>query len=163
MDLLPLLNRLEILLFTIENGLELLSATIKGATKVAFHGNLVGSLISKFTGFDDKIKSLVNNALDPLDEIAANVESIRKAVGSLITDYPTLLTNFKPYFDNAVFQKSDYHNVYLYNQVALNILQEMDLLFSDIVTQLAHHKANAIDALCAVSKNVKGNMKLLDE
>ncbi|TCP24902.1 hypothetical protein EV207_1225 [Scopulibacillus darangshiensis] len=161
--LIPLLNILETTLFTIENGLEILSATIKGAAKIAFHGNLVGSLISKFTSFDDKIKGVVNKALEPLDEIAADVEGIRNAVGSLITDYPTLLANFKPYFDNAAFQISNYHNVYLYNQAALSILEEMALLFSDIVSQLSHHEAKAIDTLCDISKSVKGNMQLLDE
>ncbi|UOQ94676.1 hypothetical protein MUO14_06935 [Halobacillus shinanisalinarum] len=161
--LFPIFNGLKWFLTIIENTLEILSSTVKGATKLLLHGSLPGTLISIFTDFDDKVKSSVASTLQPLDEVAANIEGIRKGVDSLMIRYPVLLTNLKPYVDNALFHDSGYQNVHLYNVAAMSIIEEMELLFTDIVHQLSDHKADAVVALRKVSESVLGNMNLLNQ
>ncbi|WP_163530080.1 SA1320 family protein [Halobacillus ihumii] len=151
------------LLATIESTLEILSGLIKGATNIALYGNVPGALISIFTDFDDKVKSSVANTLQPLDELASNIEGIRKGVDSLIMNYPDLLTNFKPYVNDALFNEGGYDNVQLYNTAATSILSEMEMLFQDIVYQLSDHKADSVVALRKVSESALGNMNLLHQ
>ncbi|MGE6257287.1 SA1320 family protein [Heyndrickxia sporothermodurans] len=158
----PLLNGLRFLLSTIENTLELLSITIKGVTNVMLNGTIPGLLISIFTNYDDKIRAAVNTTLGPIDEIAKTIEGVRKGINKLIINYPILLKNFKPYLYSALFSNSKYYNVHLYNSATLAILNEMELLFKDIVHQLSNHKAKAIDALGKVSEKVLKNIKQLE-
>ncbi|WP_079529590.1 SA1320 family protein [Halobacillus hunanensis] len=151
------------LLATIVGTLETLSGLVKGATNIALYGNVSGALISIFTDFDDKVKSSVANTLQPLDELVSNIEGIRKGVDSLIMNYPDLLTNFKPYVNDALFNEGGYDNVQLYNTAATSILSEMEMLFQDIVYQLSDHKADSIVALRKVSESALGNMNLLHQ
>ncbi|PLR95935.1 SA1320 family protein [Bacillus sp. T33-2] len=161
--LFPLLERGQLLTFAIESTLEILSSSIKGATHFALSHTIPGKLISMFTDFDDKIRNSVANALDPLDELAATIEGIRNGLGRLITEYPTLLNNFRPYVESAIFDNSGYFNVHLYNLASIAILREMEMLFNDVVYQLGDHKAEAIVALCEASKKVEQNMGILYE
>ncbi|WP_370221709.1 SA1320 family protein [Cytobacillus sp.] len=161
--LLPLLHKAWVITLNIENALELLSSTIKGATKFALDYTIPGKLFGLFSDFDDKIRNSVNNALEPLDEFAGTIEGIRKGLDRLMAEYPTLLENFRPYVETAIFNNSGYYNVHLYNLASIAILREMEMLFDDVVYQLGNHKAEAIDALCEVSKKVKNNMGILYE
>lgn len=161
--LLPLLHQGWVITLNIETALELLSGTIKGATKFALDYTIPGKLFGLFTDFDDKIRNSVNNALEPLDELAGTIEGIRKGLNRLMTEYPTLLENFRPYVETALFNNNGYYNVHLYNLASIAILREMEMLFDDVVYQLGNHKAEAIEALCEVSKKVKGNMGILYE
>ncbi|MFC0187259.1 SA1320 family protein [Fictibacillus aquaticus] len=161
--LLPLLGVLEGAAVVLESVLEGISAAIKGAVSFILNGSLPMKLAGMLTDFDEKIQALVNDALEPLDELANTVEGLRRGLGNLIVFYPTLLNNFKPYIETALFSKSNYYSVHLYNLAAMNILEEMDMLFKDIVHQLSGHKANAIDALHQVSAKVKENMAVLHE
>ncbi|MFD2924025.1 SA1320 family protein [Halobacillus naozhouensis] len=161
--LFPILNGLKWFLTTIESTLEILSGAVKGATNLILHGSVPGALISIFTDFDEKVKSSVANTLQPLDEVAANIEGIRRGVDNLIVNYPVLLTNLKPYIDTALFHDSGYQNVHLYNVAAMSIINEMKMLFQDIVYQLSDHKADSIVALRKVSESALGNMNLLNQ
>ncbi|QOK25848.1 hypothetical protein IIE26_19500 [Cytobacillus oceanisediminis] len=161
--LLPLLHKAWVITLNIENALELLSSTIKGATKFALDYTIPGKLFGLFSDFDDKIRNSVNNALEPLDEFAGTIEGIRKGLDRLMIEFPTLLENFRPYVETAIFNNSGYYNVHLYNLASIAILKEMEMLFDDVVYQLGNHKAEAIDALCEVSKKVKSNMGILYE
>lgn len=161
--LFPLLEKGTLLTFTIESTLEILSASIKGATHFALSHTIPGKLFSLFTDYDDKIRNIVTNALKPLDELAATIEGVRKGLGRLIIEYPTLLNNFRPYVESAIFNNSGYFNVHLYNLASIAILREMEMLFDDVVYQLGNHKAEAIEALCEVSKKVERNMGILYE
>ncbi|MCM3707411.1 MULTISPECIES: SA1320 family protein [Cytobacillus] len=161
--LMPILHKAWVITLNIETALELLSGTIKGATKFALDYTIPGKLFGLFTDFDDKIRNRVNNALAPLDEFAGTIEGIRKGLDRLIVEYPTLLRNFRPYVETALFNNSGYYNVHLYNLASIAILREMEMLFDDVVYQLGNHKAEAIEALCEVSKKVKGNMGILYE
>ncbi|MDA6082890.1 hypothetical protein OSJ97_25460, partial [Escherichia coli] len=78
--LLPLLHKAWVITLNIENALELLSSTIKGATKFALDYTIPGKLFGLFSDFDDKIRNSVNNALEPLDEFAGTIEGIRKGL-----------------------------------------------------------------------------------
>ncbi|WHY61592.1 SA1320 family protein [Cytobacillus firmus] len=161
--LFPILHKGWVITLNIENALELLSSTIKGATKFALDYTIPGKLFGLFSDFDDKIRNSVNNALEPLDEFAGTIEGIRKGLDRLMAEYPTLLENFRPYVETAIFNNSGYYNVHLYNLASIAILREMEMLFDDVVYQLGNHKAEAIEALCDVSKKVKGNMGILYE
>ncbi|MDM5228246.1 hypothetical protein QUF73_19155 [Cytobacillus sp. NJ13] len=161
--LFPLLEKGQLLTFAIESTLEILSNSIKGAANFALSYTIPGKLISLFSDFDDKIRNSIANALEPLDELAATIEGVRKGLGRLIVEYPTLLNNFRPYVETAIFDNSGYFNVHLYNLASIAILREMEMLFDDVVYQLGNHKAEAIEALCEVSKKVKSNMGILYE
>lgn len=77
--------------------------------------------------------------------------------------FPSLVSNFRPYLDQAIFNATSYANVQLYNLSAFAILREMEMTFTDVVTQLGQNKANAIEALCDVSQKVNSNMGILGE
>ena len=79
----------------------------------------------------------------------------------MIANLPEMLNNFKPYIDTAIFEPGKYENVRLYNVSALAILDEMELLFNDIIYQLSNEKANAIEATLEISQNVLGNIQIL--
>ncbi|UXH43327.1 hypothetical protein N5C46_16745 [Rossellomorea vietnamensis] len=161
--LLPLLGTLTGIAFAIENTLEMISAQIKGAMNIALSGTVPGKIISIFSDFDDKIRSYVSSALEPIDELAGTIEGLRDGLTRLTIGFPALLESFKPYIDSAIFDSTDYANIHLYNVSAMAIHEEMELLFDDIVYQLSHHKGNSVQALCEISKRLKDNMILLRE
>jgi hypothetical protein len=156
--LFPLLGGLTGLAFAIENTLEVISAQIKGAMNVALSGTLPGKLISIFSDFDDKIRSYVSSTLEPIDELAATIEGLRDGLTRLTIGFPALLDSFRPYIDSAIFDKTSYSNIHIYNVSAMAIHEEMEMLFDDIVHQLSQHKGNSIQALCEISQRVKDNM-----
>ena len=156
--LFPLLGGLTGLAFAIENTLEVISAQIKGAMNVALSGTVPGKLISIFSDFDDKIRSYVSSALEPIDELAATIEGLRDGLTRLTIGFPALLDSFRPYIDSAIFDKTNYSNIHIYNVSAMAIHEEMEMLFDDIVHQLSQHKGNSIQALCEISQRVKDNM-----
>lgn len=156
--LFPLLGGLTGLAFAIENTLEVISAQIKGAMNVALSGTVPGKLISMFSDFDDKIRSYVSSALEPIDELAATIEGLRDGLTRLTIGFPALLDSFRPYIDSAIFDKTSYSNIHVYNVSAMAIHEEMEMLFDDIVHQLSQHKGNSIQALCEISQRVKDNL-----
>ncbi|RBP02466.1 SA1320 family protein [Rossellomorea aquimaris] len=156
--LLPLLGGLTGLAFAIENTLEVISAQIKGAMNIALSGTVPGKLISMFSDFDDKIRSYVSSALEPIDELAATIEGLRDGLTRLTIGFPALLDSFRPYIDSAIFDLTSYSNIHIYNVSAMAIHEEMEMLFDDIVHQLSQHKGNSIQALCEISQRVKDNM-----
>jgi hypothetical protein len=156
--LLPLLGSLTGLAFAIENTLEIISASIKGAMNIALSGTVPGKIISIFSDFDDKIRSYVSSALEPIDELAATIEGLRDGLTRLTIGFPALLESFKPYINAAIFDSTGYANIHLYNVSAIAIHKEMELLFDDIVYQLSHQKGKSIEALCEISKRLKNNM-----
>jgi hypothetical protein len=156
--LFPLLGGLTGLAFAIENTLEVISAQIKGAMNAALSGTVPGKLISMFSDFDDKIRSYVSSALEPIDELAATIEGLRDGLTRLTIGFPALLDSFRPYIDSAIFDKTSYSNIHVYNVSAMAIHEEMEMLFDDIVHQLSQHKGNSIQALCEISQRVKDNM-----
>ncbi|MBN8193852.1 hypothetical protein JI667_17010 [Bacillus sp. NTK074B] len=161
--LLPLLGTLTGIAFAIENSLELISAQIKGTVNIVLSGTLHGKLISVFSGFDDKIRSYVSSALEPIDELAGTIEGLRDGLTRLTIGFPALLESFKPYIESAIFDLTGYANIHLYNVSAMAIHEEMELLFDAIVFQLSHHKGKSIQALCKISKRLKDNMIQLRE
>ncbi|WRP06230.1 hypothetical protein U9J35_20645 [Rossellomorea aquimaris] len=156
--LLPLLGGLTGLAFAIENTLEVISAQIKGAMNIALSGTVPGKLISIFSDFDDQIRSYISSALEPIDELAATIEGLRDGLTRLTIGFPALLDSFRPYIDSAIFDKTSYSNIHIYNVSAMAIHEEMEMLFDDIVHQLSQHKGNSIQALCEISQRVKDNM-----
>ncbi|MCY8001420.1 hypothetical protein [Bacillus haynesii] len=83
-----------------------------------------------FSDWDEKIKGAIDRAVKPLDEIAATVEGVRKAVGNLIAFLPNFIHKFKPYIDNAIFEQVHFNYINIYNTAAVSILEETELLFS---------------------------------
>lgn len=143
--------------------LESAVTAIRGALSIGLNWTLPGILISKFSNFDDNIRSLVDYALKPIDEILELVESLRIGVNRLDSRLPQVIHSLKPYIDSALFSKSAFHNVHLYNSAAVSLFDDMDILFEDIVSQLNNHNAKSITSLQNLSQQVKVNMRLLKE
>ena len=89
------------------------------------------------------------------------VEGLRKGIGRMIVNLPEMLQNFKPYIDSAIFEPGKFEHVRLYNVSTLAILDEMELLFNDIIFQLSDEKAEAIEATLEISKSVLKNIQIL--
>ncbi|MFG6496260.1 hypothetical protein P8610_12915 [Fictibacillus sp. UD] len=161
--LLPLLVTLEGITSVLEGILEGISHAINGAVFVVLNGSLPVKFAGMFTDFDDKLRAMVNDALEPIEELADTLEGLRRGLDNLIVFFPVLIQKFKPYLKSALFSQSNYFNIYLYNTAATGILEEMDLLFKDIVFQLTHNKGLAIDALSDISQHVKNNLLMMHE
>ena len=162
--LFPLLTGIKLILSLIESALQALISSVKGLTVSLLHGNLPGKLISLFTDYDDKIKGFVNGALAPLDELRLTIEGIHDGIGRLIVNFSTLAHNFRPYVDSALFSQTNYHHIHLYNLAAMAVLDDMELLFKDIVKQLRYNKSESIDVLSELSEGILTNMtKLYDQ
>ncbi|ALC87787.1 hypothetical protein AM499_19735 [Bacillus sp. FJAT-22090] len=159
----PILLGLEALLFLIETALSAIIIAVKAALNVGLYGNPVSLLISLFTNYEERVRRAVQSALEPLEEMEVTVEGLRKGFGRMIANLPEMLNNFKPYIDTAIFEPGKYENVRLYNVSALAVLDEMELLFNDIIYQLSDEKANAIEATLEISQNVLGNIQILKE
>ncbi|MCY8008244.1 hypothetical protein MOF38_16290 [Bacillus haynesii] len=160
-SLVPVANILFDTLLALELSLEAASASIKGSANLLLCLALPGKLFGMFSDWDEKIKGAIDRAVKPLDEIAATVEGVRKAVGNLIAFLPNFIHKFKPYIDNAIFEQVHFNYINIYNTAAVSILEETELLFQDIVFQLSNQKAKSITALCDASKDILNNIKLL--
>nr|WP_257347612.1 hypothetical protein [Pseudalkalibacillus decolorationis] len=161
--LLPIIGTLRMVAVEITQLLDQISMTVKGVTNISLSGTIPGFFISKLTDYDDKIRNYVNNTLEPIEEASALIDGFRKGFDSMIVNFPSLFYNFRPYVDNAILSVSDYHNVHLYNLAAIAILDEMKMLFEDVVYQLSDHQAKAIDELRFISEKVLANMTVLEE
>ncbi|MER2263388.1 MAG: hypothetical protein ABS934_15395 [Psychrobacillus sp.] len=159
----PILSRLERIVLLIEAALTAIILTVKAAQNIALYGNPISLLMSLFTDYEQRVKSAVASALEPLVEMEVLMESFRVGFNRMHANLPEMLDNFKPYLDTAIFEPSKFENVRLYNVATLAILDEMELLFNEIIYQLADEKANAIEETLEVSKNVLGNIQILKE
>ena len=113
------------------------------------------NLLKEDIVYEERVRRAVQSALEPLEEMEVTVEGLRKGFGRMIANLPEMLNNFKPYIDTAIFEPGKYENVRLYNVSALAILDEMELLFNDIIYQLSNEKANAIEATLEISQYLK--------
>lgn len=159
----PIVDSIYRVALLIESAVIAITISVKAALNVGLYGNPVGLFISLFTDYEQKIKAAVNNALVPLEEIKTIAETVRLGAGSMSANMPEMLQNFKPYIDTAIFEPGKFDDVRLYNISTLAILDEMELLFNDIIFQLSNEKANAIEATLEVSKNVLSNLQILKE
>lgn len=161
--LMPILVSVDGLLLLIEAALEAIVIAIKAALNVGLYGNPISLLVSIFTDYDQKVKKAVQNALEPLKEMESTVDGLRKGIGRMINNLPEMLNNFKPYTDTAIFEPGKFSDVRLYNVSTLAILDEMEILFNDIIFQLSDETANAIEATLEISKSVLSNVQILKE
>lgn len=159
----PILQLLHGILAAVELSLETAVNSIRGTLSIGFNWTLPGILISQFTNFDDQVRNKVNNALQPIDELLELVESLRIGVNRLDSRLLPVIHSLKPYIDSALFDKSAFHNVHLYNTATVSLFEDMDLLFEDIVSQLSNHQAKSITSLQVLSQQVKDNISLLKE
>ncbi|MGE7980524.1 SA1320 family protein [Psychrobacillus sp. NPDC093200] len=159
----PILSILEVIALLIEAALTAIILAVKAAQNIGLYGNPIGLLMSLFTDYEQRVKSAVASALEPLIEMEVLMESLRIGFNRMNANLPEMLDNFKPYLDTAIFEPAKFENVRLYNVAALAILEEMELLFNEIIYQLADEKANAIEETLEVSKNVLGNLQILKE
>ncbi|MFJ7935244.1 SA1320 family protein [Sporosarcina sp. NPDC096371] len=159
----PLLQVLGGILSTIERLLESAATIVRGAVSFGFNWTLPGILVGAFTDFDDKVRNMVNQALERIDELTELVESLRIAVTQLDSRLPAVIHSIKPYIDSAIFSKDAFQNVHLYNTATVALYDDMNMLFQDIVSQLSNHQADSITALQNLSQQVKDNIRLLRE
>ena len=161
--LLPLLTMVKGIIVIIEAFLEQLILIINSARKVALYGTPVNLALSLFTSYKERVNKAVDDALKPVEELEGTLEGVRKGIGQLIENLPQVLNNFKPYIETALFGDDKYSNVHLYNVASLALLEDTELLFKDIISQLSGHKANAIVTLCSVSEKLNENIKIFKE
>ncbi|MBA4537637.1 hypothetical protein H1Z61_10960 [Bacillus aquiflavi] len=159
----PILTALQTVLDFLATTIETIAFTIKQVPNMLTLPPGVGKVLKLFGDFREKVRTTVDEISGLLQEMAATVEGVSQGINALVVNYPQFLSNFRQYFDTALFGISKYFNVHLYNLAAIAILEEMELLFNDIIYQLSNHKAKAIDALCEMSKSVSKNIKLLNE
>ena len=161
--LFPTLIGVKTVITLIEAALESIILAVNAVLTVGLYGNPVGLLVSAFTDYEQKVKTAVQEVLEPIEEMETSLEGIRLGLSRMIIHLPEMLNNFKPYIDTAMFEPGRFSDVRLYNVSALAILDDMEVLFKDITFQLSGEKAIAIEATLEISKNVLGNLQLLKE
>ncbi|TGA99935.1 hypothetical protein E4665_03025 [Sporolactobacillus shoreae] len=157
----PIVNELYLSLFAMEQLIEGLSSAIKIVGRSVWYVGIPTTLISLFTNWDDQLNSKINRALKPVDDLAESIHSVRTGINHLNANLPGLVMHYRPYIVSAVFNNQGYANVIAYNSAAVGILEEMELLFQDIVRQLSAQKGQSITALYEHSKSILKNVKLL--
>ena len=161
--LFPTLIGVKTVITLIEAALEGIILTVNAVLTVGLYGNPVGLLVSVFTDYEQKVKTAVQEVLEPIEEMETSIEGIRLGLSRMIFHLPEMLNNFKPYIDTAIFEPGRFSDVRLYNVSALAILDDMEVLFEDITFQLSGEKAIAIEATLEISKNVLENLQFLKE
>ena len=159
----PILFVIRGLLRSIEGTLEATIFAMKSTVNITLYGNPVSLVRGLFTDYDQKVKAAAKEARQPIEDMEEVIEGLRIAIDRLIVGLPEMLDDFKVYIDTAIFAPSKYSNVRLYNIAALAILDEMDLLFNDIILQMANEKGKAIDASLEMSQSVLKNIQILKE
>ncbi|GAB3806938.1 SA1320 family protein [Virgibacillus kimchii] len=159
----PILLGIQGGIFLIEKTLEFILHTIDSTTRNLLYRTPAGLLIRLFTDFEQRVLDAAAAVKQPIIEMEATVEGLRKGIGKLIVNLPQLIDEFKPYLDTAIFDNGRYEDVRLYNIASSSILREMEILFNDIIFQLSSEEGKAITSIQDVSKSVKGNMVLLND
>lgn len=159
----PILAVIQGILGSLELLLESILLSITAVLNIALYGNPTRVMLSVFTDFDEKVKAAVKEAKKPIEEMEAILERIRKGVQRLLVNLPTWTDQIEPYIDAAIFGESNYKNIQLYHLAASHILEEMNLLFSDIVFQLSSQKAKTMEATLHIFKNISDNIQGLHE
>ncbi|WP_165998445.1 hypothetical protein [Bacillus sp. Cs-700] len=157
--IIPPLSAIKSVLSLFDHSLTLLIQTIR-FINVQATSSLPAKLVGLFSNFDEQINELVSITLTPLEQLQNMVEGLEEGTQQLLTNFPDLIDRFKPYIDTALFNISKYQDVRLYNLSSNTILEEMILLFSDIINQLSHQKAVSVEALVEESEQVVENLKL---
>lgn len=159
----PLLLIINTAIRMLEIHLENMIFALKNIKNIILKGNPTLFVLGLFTDYDQRIKDSVNAIIAKVEEMENTIEGLRKGITQLHNNIPDLLNSFKPYIVVALFENGKYKNVYRYNTASLAILNEMKILFDDIIFQLSDHTANSIDTLCEVSKKLLDNMNILKE
>ncbi|MDF2789378.1 MAG: hypothetical protein K0S80_2476, partial [Neobacillus sp.] len=141
--------------------IESISGGIKLAGNAVWYGSLPTMLLAFFTDWDEQINRKIRHTLKPLDDLAENVHAVKKGAAYLNAYLPNLTAEYAPFIENAIFKNDRYADVITYNGAAANTLEEMELLFQDIVHQLSGQEARAITALENQSKTILKNIKNL--
>ncbi|WP_164217819.1 hypothetical protein [Virgibacillus sp. YIM 98842] len=159
----PILSGIQGIIMLIEGALQLILVNINSATRNLLYRNPAGLLFRLFSDFEQRVLDAAAAVKQPIIEMEATVEGLRRGISKLIAGLPQLIDEFKPYLDSAIFEKNRYENVRLYNIASSSILREMEILFNDIIFQLSSEEGKAIASIQEVSKSVKGNMVLLND
>ncbi|GAF65400.1 hypothetical protein BTS2_2298 [Bacillus sp. TS-2] len=157
------------ILGAISGGLLLMNLAIKqqifkieSLYSLIFNRNLIGKAVSHFTDYADKVRVFVDEAIQPLEELLQVINGLRDGVGSLIARLPTMIDQFKPYIDSAIFSLSRFSDVRLYHIAAYTVVYEMQILFDDIINQLSHNQGKSIKGALETSKSLQINFKKLE-
>ncbi|MDF2909290.1 MAG: hypothetical protein K0Q56_170 [Sporolactobacillus laevolacticus] len=153
------------IIYTALTALEGITESISAAMKIASHAiwytSLPAILIGLFTDWDDRLKRKIGSATKTLDEAVETVHVLRKGVVNLQAYLPNLVSAYAPFIENAIFNNGRYVEAITYNGAAAGSLEELELLFTDIVRQLSDQQAKSIAALESQSKMILKNIKQL--
>lgn len=157
----PVVTIIYTALTALEGILVSISTSMKIASHAIWYTSIPAMLIGLFTDWDDRLKRKIGSATKTLDEIVETLHSMLKGVGNLQAYLPNLVSAYVPFIENAVFNNGRYADVITYNGAAAGSLEELELLFKDIVRQLSDQQAKSITALESQSKMILKNIKLL--
>ncbi|WLR41647.1 hypothetical protein LC087_12290 [Bacillus carboniphilus] len=108
----PILLAIKAIILLLKKYVNDIIRTINTSKNVMCYGGLPNIVASIFTDYDENIKNGAELALGPLKEISLTLEGLKDAIESLGEGYPTLLNQFKPYVDNAIFHPGQYQFVH---------------------------------------------------
>lgn len=160
MALSPILKGIEVLLYSFESVLDGSLFTIHSVANVIAY-NPVGLVANIFTDYVDQVQAAADEVAKPLYNLQEKTENLKRGIQEANDNLPELLEYFEKYVDVAIFTPSKFHDLQLYNIASSTILNEMSMLFHDIVFQLSNHKAKAIEGTVATSKSVLTNIEIL--
>ncbi|MCL1630784.1 hypothetical protein M3N64_02290 [Sporolactobacillus sp. CPB3-1] len=160
-ELTPVVGTIYGTLATLEGISESISGGIKFAGNAIWYGSLPTLLIGLFTDWDERLNRNIRHAMKPLDDFSETIHAIKKGISYLNAYLPRLTATYAPFIETAIFKSDRYTDVITYNGAAADSLEEMELLFQDIVHQLSDQQAVAITALESQSRKILKNIKQL--
>lgn len=158
----PILISVKLLLASIEAGLEAIIIAINTSVNMVTNSP-GGLLLDFFTNYIQQVRETAEGIKRPIIEMRDTVANLKTGIHASINNLPEMLEYFRDYIDTALFAPGKYQDVQLYNIASTAILNEMEILFSDIVFQLSNQEAKAIDATVATSRSVLANIEILRE
>ncbi|KML02909.1 SA1320 family protein [Rossellomorea marisflavi] len=147
----------------LEGALKSISVSIRKVLDFSHAVTLPASLFPQFQEMEQKIRSLAESITSPLDYLSSLLSGVRDSLFRLSIFLPNLVQAFKPYLDDAIFNKLNYDDINILNLSAMTQLKELRLLFNDISFQLGEHKAKSIEALGETSNLVIQNLEKLTD
>lgn len=156
----PMLKVIEVLLYSFEGALDGALFTINSVTNVVAY-NPAGLVLNIFTDFINQVKAAADEVTKPIYDLQERTANLKRGIQEANDNLPELLEYFEKYIDVAIFTPSKYHDIQLYNIASSAILNEMTMLFNDIVFQLSHQKAKAIEGTIETSRSVLNNIEIL--
>ncbi|MFX3616795.1 MAG: hypothetical protein ACE3JK_04675 [Sporolactobacillus sp.] len=145
-NLVPLLLTLRELLNAVEVIVDGAIIDLNGGAMI-IESPIPVKLIAMFTDWVTRFNQEIRHMTENLEDFRVMIRALKNGVDHLLLFLPDLVTNYEPYISQTMFPNEDYSDVRLYDRAAVDLLQEMRILFKDIIYQLSSQHAQSITAL----------------